>query len=61
MSDKPAPRKDLFAFRDLPREMPARIPIALRQDGDWGEVYGRFGTDEAQHQAGRCLDCGNPY
>lgn len=61
MSDKPAPRKDLFAFRDLPREMPARIPIALRQDGDWGEVYGRFGQDEAEHQSGRCLDCGNPY
>ena len=61
MSDRDGPRKDLFAFRDLPREMPPRIPVALRQDGDWGEVYGRFDEPQAQHQAGRCLDCGNPY
>ncbi len=61
MTGKHTPAKDLFAFRDLAREMPARIPIALRQDGDWGEVYARFGQDEAKHQAGRCLDCGNPY
>jgi glutamate synthase (NADPH/NADH) small chain len=41
--------------------MPARIPLALRQGGDWGELYGRFGEADAKHQAGRCLDCGNPY
>ena len=54
-------RKQVFQFLDLPRTMPQRIPVELRTAGDWGELYGRFGKDEAQHQAGRCLDCGNPY
>ena len=54
-------KKPLFSFRDQPREMPARIPLELRQQGDWGELYGRFGQAEAKQQAGRCLDCGNPY
>ncbi|MDR2871282.1 MAG: FAD-dependent oxidoreductase [Xanthomonadaceae bacterium] len=54
-------RKQVFQFLDLPREMPRRIPVELRTAGDWGELYGKFGLAEAQHQAGRCLDCGNPY
>ena len=54
-------RKQVFQFVELPRQMPQRIPLELRTSGDWGELYGRFGKDEAQYQAGRCLDCGNPY
>lgn len=54
-------RKDVFQFLDLPREMPRRIPLQLRTAGDWNELYGRFDPDAAVHQAGRCLDCGNPY
>lgn len=54
-------KKLLFGFRDVAREMPVRIPLELRQQGDWGELYGRFGQAEAKQQAGRCLDCGNPY
>ena len=54
-------RKHVFQFLDLPREMPRRIPVELRTSGDWGELYGKFGLPEAQHQSGRCLDCGNPY
>ncbi|WP_407353733.1 FAD-dependent oxidoreductase [Luteimonas sp. R10] len=54
-------KKYAFQFLDLPREMPRRIPLQLRTAGDWSELYGRFGQDEAAHQAGRCLDCGNPY
>ncbi|WP_123770440.1 FAD-dependent oxidoreductase [Vulcaniibacterium tengchongense] len=54
-------KKPVFAFRDTPRRMPARIPLELRRGGDWSELYGHFGEAEAQHQAGRCLDCGNPY
>lgn len=54
-------KRPLFDFRDHPREMPTRIPLELRQQGDWGELYGRFGQAEAKQQAGRCLDCGNPY
>ena len=41
--------------------MPQRIPVELRTSGDWGELYGKFGKEDAQYQAGRCLDCGNPY
>ena len=54
-------KKPLFSFRDQSREMPVRIPLELRQQGDWGELYGRFCETEATQQAGRCLDCGNPY
>jgi len=54
-------RKHAFQFLDLPRTMPQRIPVELRTSGDWGELYGKFGKEEAQYQAGRCLDCGNPY
>lgn len=61
MDKKPLPGKPAFLFREQPRQMPPRIPLALRQDGDWSELYGRFDHKEAKHQAGRCLDCGNPY
>lgn len=54
-------RKQVFQFVELPRQMPQRIPLELRTSGDWGEMYGKFALPEAQHQAGRCLDCGNPY
>ncbi len=54
-------RKQPFQFLDLPRQMPARIPVEARVAGDWGELYQRFDKAEAQYQAGRCLDCGNPY
>ena len=54
-------RKQAFQFLELPRQMPQRIPLELRTSGDWGEMYGKFALPEAQHQAGRCLDCGNPY
>jgi len=54
-------RKQVFQFLEMPREMPRRIPVELRTAGDWGELYGRFGAQEARHQSGRCLDCGNPY
>ena len=54
-------RKQVFQFVELPRQMPQRIPLELRTHGDWGEMYGKFAVPEAQHQAGRCLDCGNPY
>lgn len=54
-------KKQVFQFVELPREMPRRIPLELRTAGDWGELYGKFGLADAQHQSGRCLDCGNPY
>lgn len=54
-------RKQAFQFLELPRQMPQRIPVELRTSGDWGELYGKFDKADAQYQAGRCLDCGNPY
>lgn len=54
-------RKQVFQFRDAARQMPAKVPLEARTAGDWHELYGRFGEAEAQQQAGRCLDCGNPY
>lgn len=54
-------KRNVFRFLDEPREMPQRIPLVLRTAGDWNELYGRFDQGEAALQAGRCLDCGNPY
>lgn len=54
-------KKTAFEFLDTPRRMPERVPLTLRKQGDWSELYGRFGEQEAKHQSGRCLDCGNPY
>ena len=55
------PKRNVFRFLDEPREMPQRIPLALRTAGDWNELYGRFDQGEAALQSSRCLDCGNPY
>ncbi|WP_287598982.1 FAD-dependent oxidoreductase [Thermomonas sp.] len=54
-------KQQLFQFLESPREMPAKVPLAERVAGSFDELYGRFGQAEASHQAGRCLDCGNPY
>ena len=50
----------LFRFIDLPRRMPTPLPTPVRVNG-WQEIYGGFDPDAAAAQAGRCLDCGNPY
>ena len=52
-------KKD-FQFLELPRKMPKEIPSQLRIHG-WDEIYGGFDSANAGAQAGRCLDCGNPY
>ena len=54
-------KQQLFQFLESPREMPAKVPLSERVAGSFDELYGRFGQAEAAHQAGRCLDCGNPY
>jgi glutamate synthase (NADPH/NADH) small chain len=51
---------NVFQFLDLPRRMPAEVPTAVRVLG-WQEIYGGFEPAHAAEQAGRCLDCGNPY
>ncbi|KRE96609.1 glutamate synthase [Frateuria sp. Soil773] len=54
MSDK------LFQFLDLPRQPPRAVPVAIRVLG-YGEIAGDFAAPDAAAQAGRCIDCGNPY
>jgi len=47
-------------FVEIPRATPREVPIALRVLG-WGEIYGAFDAGQGEQQAGRCIDCGNPY
>lgn len=53
--------KSPFQFLDTSRQMPPRIPLALRTGGDWREVYQDMPQPAVQQQASRCLDCGTPY
>ena len=50
----------LFRFMDLPRQPPRTVPVAIRVLG-YGEISGDFASTDASTQAGRCIDCGNPY
>jgi glutamate synthase (NADPH) small chain len=52
--------KKHFAFLELPRAMPKELPVAVRVL-DFNEIYGQYATPDANAQASRCLDCGNPY
>jgi glutamate synthase (NADPH) small chain len=54
-------KKTPQAFLQSQRQMPERVALELRQQGDWRELYGRFEEAEAKKQSARCLDCGNPY
>src|SRR5262245_34888833 len=49
-----------FQFLELPRKLPRAQPIELRV-ANWHEVHGAFAGEEASDQAGRCIDCGNPW
>ncbi|WP_029919845.1 FAD-dependent oxidoreductase [Nevskia soli] len=52
--------KNVMQFLDLPRQDPKKAPVEIRLH-DFREIYGQFKSDQAAAQAGRCLDCGNPY
>ncbi len=47
-------------FKEYPRELPARRPVALRLL-DWNEVYTDFPVERLRTQAARCMDCGVPF
>ena len=49
-----------FQFLDLPRQDPDKKPAAERIL-EFKEIYEPFDAENAGHQAGRCLACGNPY
>ena len=47
-------------FLEIPRRDPDKEGAESRVR-HYGEIYGQFSADEASDQAGRCLNCGNPY
>ena len=54
---KPA---DHFAFLERKRGDPETLPLEVRRT-EFREIYRPFSEEEAEDQAGRCIDCGNPY
>jgi glutamate synthase (NADPH/NADH) small chain len=51
---------DVFQFLNLPRDPGAKFDADLRRR-KFIEIYAPLQKSEAADQAGRCLDCGNPY
>jgi glutamate synthase (NADPH/NADH) small chain len=49
-----------YQFIELPRQDPSKPP-ARERIVNFREVYSDFDPAQAAAQAGRCLDCGNPY
>jgi len=47
-------------FLEVPRRDPDKEP-AEERIRHYGEIYGSYDGADAGAQAGRCLDCGNPY
>ena len=47
-------------FMEIPRRDPEKQPAAERIR-HFGEIYGSYDGADAASQAGRCIDCGNPY
>jgi len=47
-------------FLEIPRSNPTKDRAEVRIK-HWDEIYGKYDGADAAAQAGRCLDCGNPY
>ncbi len=52
--------KNHLQFLEVSRQDPKKAPVEVRMH-DWREIYREFPAEQAASQAGRCLDCGNPY
>ncbi|MEX0709440.1 MAG: FAD-dependent oxidoreductase [Woeseia sp.] len=52
--------KHPLQFLEVPRRDPAKEPAEIRIR-HYSEIYGNYDGADAASQAGRCLDCGNPY
>lgn len=52
--------KHPLQFLEVPRRDPEK-ESAKQRIGHYGEIYGSYDGASAAAQAGRCLDCGNPY
>ena len=53
-------KKNVMQFIEIGRQDPKKVPAEVRLH-DWREIYGQFPQEQASTQAGRCLECGNPY
>lgn len=53
-------KKNVMQFIEIGRQDPKKVPAEVRLH-DWREIYGQFPQEQAGTQAGRCLECGNPY
>ncbi|WP_017220246.1 FAD-dependent oxidoreductase [Moritella dasanensis] len=51
---------NVFQFVDVQRIDPVKKPLKIRKV-DFIEIYKPFTSNQAKMQAGRCLECGNPY
>ncbi len=51
---------NVFQFIDVQRIDPDKKPLRIRK-ADFIEIYKPFTESQAKMQAGRCLECGNPY
>ena len=47
-------------FLDTPRQDPDKLAVEVRTT-QFREIYSQYSADTAATQAGRCLDCGNPF
>ncbi len=52
--------KHPLQFIEVPRRDPDKQTVDERVR-HYGEIYGQYDAADAAQQAGRCLDCGNPY
>lgn len=52
--------KHPMQFLEVPRRDPEKQPVEVRLR-HFDEIYGSYDGADAASQAGRCLDCGNPY
>ena len=52
--------KHPLQFLEVPRRDPEKQAAEERVE-HFGEIYGDYDGADAAQQAGRCLDCGNPY
>jgi glutamate synthase (NADPH/NADH) small chain len=52
--------KHPLQFLEIPRRGPEKQPVEIRIK-HFDEIYGSYDGADAASQAGRCIECGNPY
>jgi len=52
--------QNVFHFLEVPRQDPSKRPLSERKK-EFVEIYDPYLSSDAQVQAERCIECGNPY